>query len=262
MRRLAAAGAMVVASVSSGHGQAVGDPAPRYAEVAVLEFKDGGDAPAWRLFALKSSPTTLTVAVFRDDADPVPAMQLALNATPPVPVQRVRPAHFEIDVAELTNVLTRHALHAIYISQGDREHTVTLTESQRRTLLAHTLQVSTDSFAEDTVGNCGPGRESGGAGNSAARANLVRRFNMVNGPPLSARGRIIVRARFNEAGVPAWMELVPSRTAALTVLGLRAMAGARILPPAGANDHEVCVCVEFHPGTDLQLGSGPLQSRD
>ena len=263
MRRVAAAGAIVVASVTSGHGQEpIVRPAPRYVEVAVLEFKDSTDAPAWRLFALKSSATTVTVAVFRDDADPVPAMQLALNATPPVPVHFVHPAHFEIWAPELTNVLSRNTLHALYISVGGREHTVKLTDAQRRALLAHTLRVPTDSFAEDTMSDCRLVPENAGDASPALMANLIRRFNIVNGRALTTRGRIVVRARFSEAGVPASIELVPSRTTALTVVALRAMAGARVPPPSGANDHIVSVCVEFNPGNEAQLGNGPLQPQD
>jgi hypothetical protein len=263
MRRVAAAGAIVVASVASGHGQeAIVHTAPPYVEVAVLEFKDSTDAPGWRLFALKSSATTVTVAVFRDDADPVPAMQLALNATPPVPVQFVHPAHFEIWAPELTNVLSRNTLHALYISVGGREHTVRLTAAQRQTLLAQALRVPTDSFAEDSVQGCRLASETASEWIKAAMTNLVRRFGIVNRPALTTRGRITLRARFSEAGVPASIELVPSRTTALTVMALRAMAGARVPPPSGADDGIVSVCVELNPGSEAQLGNGPRQLQD
>ena len=252
MRRMAAMGAIVLASIGAGHGQAPGDTSPQYIQVAVLELENSTDTSGWRLFALKTSATTMTVVVFRDDDEPVPAMQLVLNATPPVPVERMHAAHFEIGAPELTNVLSRNALHALYISVGGLEHTIRLTEAQRLALLAQSLRAPANSFAEDVVQDCRltpnpPGDWAAADWAAAVKMNLIRRFNIARVPWVTTPGRIALRARFARTGVPASMAFVPSRTAALNIMALRAVAGARVPPPTSENDGTIDVCLEVNP---------------
>jgi hypothetical protein len=244
---MAATGAIALASIGAGHGQAPGDTSPQYIQVAVLELENSTDTSGWRLFALKTSATTMTVVVFRDDDEPVPAMQLVLNATPPVPVERVHAAHFEIWAPELTNVLSKNTLHALYISVGGREHTMRLTEAQRLALLAQSLRAPADSFAEDTVQDCRLTPNPPGDWAAAVLTNLIRRFNIVSVRGVTAPGRIALRARFARTGVPASLALVPSRTAAVNIMALRAVAGARVPPPTAENDGTIDVCLEMNP---------------
>lgn len=263
MRRLVAASTIVVAAVMPGQTQ---EPAvsagPRYVEVPVLQLKDTDGTPAWRLFAMKTSSTTVTWAIFRDDVPAVPAIHLAINATPPVPVQMVKPALFELWASELADVLRRDTLHRLLISVGGREQSITLTGAQRLALWGVVNSIQVDAYAEDAVHNCLHTPLPTDHWVVATREVLKRRFGMAFSDirPLerNSHGRVLVRTEFSRTGVPATVAFVPSRTGAFNVATLRAIAGARVPPPPEANDGIVELCVEFNRSSSLpDVGDHP-----